>query len=160
MGLDMYLKADRHVSGWDHNKDPKEKELYKKILKIVGAEDLVTPDSPSLNVSATVAYWRKANAIHSWFVQNLADGVDECQEVYVSSDDLQKLIDECQGALDLYEAGKLGEAEKAMQPVGGFFFGSTEIDDYWAEDLKRTIHMLTPLLEVGDKFDFHYQASW
>ena len=31
-----------------------------------------------------VAYWRKANAIHRWFINNIADGVDNCEpfEVY------------------------------------------------------------------------------
>ena len=161
MGLDMYLKANKYVSGHDFNKD-EEKALYRQILKAVGTEDLVTSDSPGISVSTTVAYWRKANAIHSWFVQNLANGVDECQEVYVTAEDLEKLIAECQAALDLYKAGKIEEAGERMQPASGFFFGSTKVDEWWASDLKETIKQLTPLIdpEVSKKFDFHYQASW
>ena len=39
-----------------------------------------------------VAYWLKANHIHNWFVQNLQDGVDECQYVFVEEDDLRCLL--------------------------------------------------------------------
>ena len=31
-----------------------------------------------------VAYWRKFNALHNWFVQNCQDGVDECQYAEVT----------------------------------------------------------------------------
>ena len=38
-----------------------------------------------------IAYWRKANAIHGWFIRNCADGVDECQPIAVSRNDLTAL---------------------------------------------------------------------
>ena len=38
-----------------------------------------------------IAYWRKANAIHGWFVRNCADGVDECQPIAVSREALNHL---------------------------------------------------------------------
>lgn len=39
-----------------------------------------------------VTYWRKFNALHNWFVQNCADGVDDCKEVFVSREDLEKVL--------------------------------------------------------------------
>jgi len=159
MGLDMYLKADKYVGGWNHSTD-EEKATFKQILKAVGAEGLSTPESPGINVSTTVAYWRKVNAVHSWFVRELAKGVDACQQIYVTVEDMEKLIATCEKALALYEAGNLEEAGESMAPKAGFFFGDTEIDEWWAEGLKDTIKQLEPLLEVGDEFDFFYQASW
>ena len=38
-------------------------------------------------------YWRKANAIHKFFVDNAAHGVDDCQPVQVTLDVLKDLID-------------------------------------------------------------------
>ena len=43
--------------------------------------------------SAELAYWRKANQIHKWFVDNVQEGVDNCGEYYVSHEKLQELLD-------------------------------------------------------------------
>jgi len=48
-----------------------------------------------MNVTATAVYWRKANAIHKWFVDNLADGVDDCRPLWVSTDHLKELFLTC-----------------------------------------------------------------
>lgn len=159
MGLDMYLKAEKCVGGWNHSTD-EEKATFQQILKAVGTEGLSTPESPSVNVSTTVAYWRKVNAVHSWFVRELAKGVDECQRIYVPVEAMEKLIAECKAALELYEAGEFAKAGERMAPQAGFFFGETSVDEWWADGLKDTIKQLEPLLEVGDEFDFFYQASW
>ncbi len=37
-----------------------------------------------------VAYWRKNNAVHKWFVDNLNNGEDDCQEYYVPRGHLQE----------------------------------------------------------------------
>ena len=42
-----------------------------------------------------VAYWRKANAIHRWFVNNVQDGIDECQETIVTRNQLFTLLQIC-----------------------------------------------------------------
>jgi hypothetical protein len=48
---------------------------------------------------AEVGYWRKANAIHGWFVRELANGVDECQPIHVSRENLVVLRQLCLEAL-------------------------------------------------------------
>jgi hypothetical protein len=48
---------------------------------------------------AEVGYWRKANAIHGWFVRELAGGVDECQPIHVSRENLITLRQLCLEAL-------------------------------------------------------------
>ncbi len=106
-----------------------------------------------------VAYWRKANAVHNWFVTNVQGGVDECQKSYVSREQIEELIAATQEALDAYNAGDAKKAEDVLTPTSGFFFGSTEVDDYYKQDLESTIEQLKPLLEVQG-VDFAYQASW
>jgi hypothetical protein len=51
-------------------------------------------------ITEEVAYWRKANAIHKWFVANVQDGVDECQEAYVEREQLQELLEICETIID------------------------------------------------------------
>ena len=42
-----------------------------------------------------VAYWRKANQIHKWFVDNVQDGVDDCDYYEVSKDKIEELLKIC-----------------------------------------------------------------
>jgi hypothetical protein len=46
-----------------------------------------------------VGYWRKANAIHGWFVRECGNNVDECQEIPVSMIKLLELQALCLTAL-------------------------------------------------------------
>lgn len=152
MGLDMYLSASRYVSGYDHNKEI-ELERYTAIL---AASRLPRCAScPSLTVTAHVAYWRKANAIHGWFVDNVQDGEDKCQKSYVSREQLQKLLDAC------IHAKATKDTEK-LCPREGFFFGSYEIDDNYWYDIDDTITQLTAILAdpLLQDCDYEYQASW
>jgi len=158
MGLDMYLSRRIYLSGHDFEKDKPEYAAYQRVVEAIGIKPVAF--TPSLTVSVNVAYWRKANAIHNWFVQNLADGVDECQPVYVSVEnlkDLRTLVREV-----------LGNKEKAgeLLPTSeGFFFGGTEYDNWYFENLKGTDTMLTEVLDsVKDvepwAVSFEYVASW
>jgi hypothetical protein len=153
MGLDMYLTAKKYL--WSDA----DKELSAKINEEIGVE----PDfEKRFNGSSLVVkgieidamYWRKANAIHNWFVLNIQDGEDDCKEYHVAHESLQELIDACKEALETKDSD-------ILEPVSGFFFGSTEIDQYYWEDLEHTVEGLTRALSLSDKeYSFYYQASW
>jgi len=50
-------------------------------------------------------------------------------------------------------------AEQLLPTGSGFFFGSTNYDEYYFGDLNDTIGIITRCLD--SKFDyFEYQASW
>lgn len=162
MGLDMYLTASKYVGNWEHS-DKKDTKCYDTITSALGLKDFFCPGSPSLSVDVTVAYWRKANAIHKWFVQKIQEGVDNCQKCYVDRESLQELLADCQQVL----AYKNQDDEKkvamdTLPPQGGFFFGSTVIDQYYYDDIQNTIDQVQKILENPklDDFDFYYQASW
>lgn len=161
MGLDMYLSAEKYIGGWNHSAD-EEKSLFDLIVRKVGTQELVASRAPSVQVKTTVAYWRKVNAVHAWFVRELADGVDECQEMYVPTEDIKRLVDDCREAVKLYEAGDIQSAQLRMPSASGCFLGGTDIDEWWVEGLKDTIKQLTPLIDpkVSKEFSFHYRASW
>jgi hypothetical protein len=102
-----------------------------------------------------IAYWRKFNALHAWFVRNCQDGIDECQKSEVTKDKLEILLEVLKYAYDSkYPSG--------FMPVGGFFFGSTEVDGYFWEQVEKTI---VKLESIYKSFNFEkemmiYQASW
>lgn len=158
MGLDMYLKARKYISGWNHNKEG-EKFLFAKTLKVAGLtmKD-VAEGSPSGYLEINVGYWRKANAIHGWFVKNVQDGKDECVAHHVSREQLQALLDDVNFVLE----NKGGNKTSVLQPVGGFFFGSTAIDEWYWEDMKYTQKLLKKILENPrlEDWEFEYRSSW
>ncbi len=68
-----------------------------------------------------VMYWRKANHIHGWFVDNVQQGRDECQESYVETDQLKELRDLCKKVLETKNTD-------LFPLTAGFFFVSTDVD--------------------------------
>lgn len=102
-----------------------------------------------------VGYLRKANAVHGWIVNNLAEGKDECQRIYMDAEDVKRLRADVRIALD---------TGTGMEPVSGFFFGSQEKDEYWREDLRRTEAicdwLLADIARGQSRVSYFYQASW
>lgn len=137
-------------------------------------------------IEIEVGYWRKANAIHRWFVDNVQNGVDECQESWVSRDKLKDLLGVCRAVMDgihlvdgkiisgyRYEDGKqvamlddgkvvanIEIAEELLPTQGGFFFGDTSYDEYYFKDIEHTIEVIEKALKLPPNWDFYYQASW
>jgi len=157
----MYLMAEKYASNYEFSSET-DKKMVPLVLEASNMTHLLEKSTPSIYVEVTVAYWRKANAIHSWFVQNVQDGKDECQRSYVEREQLEKLRDTCVQAIEAYKAGDFEKAEELLTPQSGFFFGSTEIDEYYLHDLEYTRDRLKFLLEDEAARDcsFYYQASW
>lgn len=160
MGLDMYLYARQYVSRFDY-KDGERIDLPEfAALAETGPADLTKyGDYSGIEIEYPVLYWRKANAIHGWFVNECADGIDECQRIYVSRESLVKLRDLCQSVIK-----QPAMAGDILPPTSGFFFGTYEIDDWYMEDMKHTVNALNHILSVvpDDNWDwsFVYRASW
>lgn len=153
MGLDMYLNASKFAGNWNHTEDS-ERNLYLGWLKSVGLDPV---QGASATLEVTVMKWRKANQIHAWFVENCADGKDECQEIYVDRDKLTELAEVCEMVLaDHTKAGEL------LPPQAGCFFGGTEIDEDYFDDIRETAEELRKILNNPklQDWDFQYQASW
>src|SRR4051794_5152402 len=100
MGLDMYLRAETYIGGWEHG-SAEERKRYRQALELAGfGSDFACEGSPSVLINVTVAYWRKANQIHQWFVANVQDGTDDCGRYYVTREQLAELRDVSQKVLD------------------------------------------------------------
>lgn len=155
MGLDMYLTAKKYL--WSDA----DKELSAKINEAIGVE----PDfEKRFNGSSLVAkeisldamYWRKANAIHGWFVNVVQDGEDNCKEYEVDREQLETLRDLCKDILEHPD----DERDEDLEPTQGFFFGSYKKDEWYYQDLKDTVEGLDKVLALPDEYSFSYQSSW
>lgn len=154
MGLDMYLTSKRYMSKYFDKEDSARIEQVNDIFGVKGDEDA---DYGAQEVSFRVAYWRKANAIHKWFVDKCQDGVDECQETWLSREQLQELVDLCKEVLANKE-----KAAELLPSTNGFFFGSTDYDEFYFGDVEYTVERLEKILKdpAFMKCDFYYRSSW
>lgn len=184
MGLDMYLERRSYVKNWEHT--PPEERHSVRVLRN-GAECSIKPDRVSY-VIEQVAYWRKANQIHKWFVDNAQSGDDNGEPHEVTRAELQELVDLCKQVLASVETvpgtvhdGTQFHADGRVEPIthegvviaqaglaaqllptqSGFFFGGTAYDEYYLEDLRNTIAQLEPILAIeNDDATYEYTASW
>lgn len=188
MGLDMYLYVERGVYASldeDHYQEVKQ-FVESRLMGTPLKEDSKREYGGSFSVRHEVAYWRKANAIHSWFVKNVQEGDDDCQLSYVSLEHLEELLEGCGDVLSLlnpfyakaYDGDNWDdgivipshvkvEVEEVLTPTGGFFFGSTDIDSYFYYTVRYTHDRLVELLdwlkveqERHRYWSVLYRASW
>lgn len=172
MGLDMYLTKKTYVGA---------KYKHRKVKGTV-------------NITS-VGYWRKANQIHKWFVENIQDGNDDCGEYEVSKEKVVELLGICKKIkencklrkgrvkngqianaetngkfVDVIEDGKIMQnshiAAQLLPSTSGFFFGSTDYDQYYMQDIDDTIEILEAVIAQSDpskeyfEFDLMYSSSW
>ena len=140
------------------------------------------------SIEIEIAYWRKFNALHHWFVENCAEGVDECQEIYVPFEKMKELWDtlfkvgesielvdgkrwqstvlKADGSLQgEYVDGKVAKdsklAEKLLPTCMGPFFGSLDYDEFYYNQVWETVDVLNEHLGDGDDdWEFYYEANW
>jgi len=110
-------------------------------------------------------YWRKANAIHGYFVESCVlrsdEDIDEVGIYLVFKEHLTELNDQCVKVLKALEENDTSLALEILPPRQGFFFGSYEIDEWYIADLKRTIEQIAEALSEYQEGDvWHYYASW
>jgi len=154
MGLDMYLTKETYIGA-----EYQHRHIDGTIFITKEGKRVPINFNQISEITESVAYWRKANAIHKWFVDNVQEGNDDCGKYQVTIEQLKQLVKICKAVLkDHSKAGEL------LPPQSGFFFGSTEIDEWYFEDLKSTVKQLTPIIKACPSEDFdvtiYYQSSW
>ena len=169
MGLDMYLEIRKNEYCSEYHQDKGSDlalEYPKDITEFI-------PNQTDLRISRQtnyeVGYWRKANHIHNWFMQNCArrdeydNPIDDCRPIEITVDKLEKLLDACKKVLADHSL-----AESLLPTKSGFFFGSTAYDDYYLGQIEQTIEIIEPVLkfakhklEIKDYvWEVYYRASW
>lgn len=149
MGLDMFFSAKKCP-------DNKIRTEVKKVAKGFCDQWEVQ------EIVYDVAYWRKANAIHDWFVENVQDGEDDCRECHVPHSKIVDLYDIICEVLKNRE-----RASELLPTTSGFFFGSTEYDEWYFDGLEYTKNVFEPIVEAIKAedmmiydFAFYYSSSW
>ena len=210
MGLDMYLKRGRL-----HGHTIQEMQLVSDYLnwknkgKEYSFKEWCGKEEPSealvkelecevheagqyvhyLTAFEKVGYWRKANQVHKWFVDNVQDGDDDCGTYPVTREQLEELLEKCEyilnnvhlvdgkvisgyrfdeanGSVPIYEDGKVLDelsqlvCDRTLPTGSGFFFGSLNYDGYYISDIEHTVDILKDVLSSTDfKTETIYYSS-
>jgi len=126
MGLDMYLDGKAFYT-YDHpNRQAQPFEIAATIYRL--------------------GYWRKHPNLHGFIVETFADGVDECQKIELSSDDLGTIIKAVE--------------EETLPHTEGFFFGASATDpERYAQTYGCTMEEALAEKEREKKQDLHILRS-
>ncbi len=171
MGLDMYLYKRSHVPpGSLQFLKPNDKIKSERIVYIL----------------EEVGYWRKANAVHRWFVNNIQNGIDDCGEYRVSHGKLKELLNICIDVLssitlspgqvsrgyrvgqdepfrEVFVEGQIitdsSLAEKLLPTQHGPFWGPTDYDETYYADIKHAKEILEEAIQ-DEHAEYYYSSSW
>lgn len=159
----MYAARRTYVKQWDHQSP---EDRYTVDVKRGGEAAIGIDPKRIAYVEEEVMTWRKANQIHKWFVDNVQNGVDDCQTYDVDWVVLTELLAACNRVIeasklvdgmvlmsqtwdpetarwiDNREPGKVIEdpsvAREILPCCEGFFFGGDEYDEYYLGDVVAT----------------------
>jgi hypothetical protein len=192
MGLDMYMERIHRNALEYRDKDiavlaNQNPVLYDAMTSFMKGRE-ISEHSDWSDFFEGVGYWRKANAIHKWFVENVQGGEDDCGRYEVEQGVLKELREVAQEVVDcsVLVSGEIhngtrfnnGVAEKVMEhgkivsdpsvakellpTTDGFFFGCTDYNEYYIGDLLETIAIIDKVLEETDfdVFAIFYTSSW
>jgi len=178
----MYLSKRTYVKNWDWMK-PEDKHL---VTVLQGGKTTHIQPQRIREIIEEVAYWRKANAVHQWFVDHVQDGDDDCKEYHVGEGQLRELLSLCTQVLEaselvdgevtngctfedgkkkpIVEKGKLikhrSKAQELLPTQEGVFFGSTDYDESYIQDVEYTKNVLDGLLAESSGDEYYYSSSW
>ena len=183
MGLDMYLEGSFSTRAYIQPTDQQYADMregkevtvkrspeLEDALTAIGFEDApIEHQYNHMTYVFPIIIWRKANAIHKFFVDTCQDGNDNCERHWVSRENLEELLETINTILAVKTpVARRTKAEELLPTdIEGCFFGSEDYDDWYFQDLKRTKSILEKVFEyeenaeAGKCFDnFYYQSSW
>lgn len=128
MGLDMYLNGSKYY--YDQN-------------------DMVEDGFPLKEKVLQLAYWRKHPNLHGYIVNTFANGIDKCQQIDLSKENILQIIDAIKN--------------HRLPPTKGFFFGKSDCTDQETitdlENFEKALVWLDSS-EPGVWKSINYHASW
>lgn len=193
MGLDMYLKRGKKIPkiSWEEYKELRNKVINDDEEVLEKYKDYVVNCGEHFkwnDLVKEVGYWRKANQVHKWMVDNVQNGVDNCDLYEVKKEDLKKLLWICESIVQnckltdgkvvngytfedgmkvpIIEDGKvmtnIDVAESILPTCSGCFFGGTDYDEFYMSDIINTIEIIERVLKETnfDEEYICYESSW
>lgn len=107
--------------------------------------------------SRQIGYFRKVNFLVKYF-SDLGFDVENQTPFKISEEDAKILLDRCEEVLKDHSKGP-----ELLPTMSGFFFGSTEYDDYYYEDVKEVREYIRDTLlpefsKLDDDTDIYFET--
>lgn len=123
------------------------------VIKDYGKVIDINPEKVH-SLGEEIAYWRKANAIHKWMVDNVQNGTDDCGVYPVKLEKLHELQELVKRVLKTKNYDLLPTQD-------GFFFGGLAYDEWYVARLKDTKRFLKKAIKLAKKgYHIYYNSSW
>ena len=151
----MYLQKRTYIGGeYAHN------EISGEIKLTKNGKEIPIQLKRLDYIIESVGYWRKANHIHKWFVENVQKNEDDCGDYYVAEEKLKQLLSICKQIKESPE-----RAPELLPTHSGFFFGTTEYGEGYMWQIDSTIKIIESILAERTSpeylgFDIIYTSSW
>ena len=181
----MYAHRRVYVKQCEHEKP---EERYTVRVERGGKPVAGIQSERISSVDEEVMYWRKANHIHGWFVDNVLEGDDDCRDTEVSREQIRELLRVCRTVIAnsrlvrgmVVKCEKLEDgvwvkhrspgnvienstvAHKLLPVRKGFFFGREEYDEHYLYEVERTRDWAFRMLADFDNWvpgDIIYSSS-
>lgn len=134
-----YNKQTDYYDKWSEEEKAEHSRLYNAI-----------PEKG--NYGEEIGYFRKVNFLMEFFGY---EGNCEDKEIFKSE------LEELQSRCDRVLASKDNElAASILPPQAGFFFGSTDIDEYYFDDVKEVKDWVDGVLETFEDDDVVIMWAW
>lgn len=153
MGLDQYISAHIYVPL---------KKIEDAIAGTPAIAKRLNTEGHGAVVRVQIAQFRKFNALHGYIKKRVGE-IENLQEVPIN-DLIDEMYEDCKLILATKDS-KDGNADaiQRMPPTEGFFFGSTEVDRWYYNDMKELHDLLSDLIKISEMNDstaFSYRAWW
>lgn len=106
----------------------------------------------------TIGYFRKVNFLVKYF-GNLGFDIENQTPFYISKENIEDLIKRCEEVLEDHS-----KARELLPTMSGFFFGSTDYNEYYFEDVKEVLkyckEKLLPMFDNLDDKESIYFSTW
>lgn len=106
----------------------------------------------------TIGYFRKVNFLVRYFA-DLGFDVENQTPFYITKDQVVELRNRCRMVLEDHD-----QANDLLPTMSGFFFGSTNYDEYYFEDVEQVLEYceetLLPMFDELDDRESIYFSTW
>lgn len=105
-----------------------------------------------------VGYFRKVNFLVKYF-GDLGFDIENQTPFYITKEQVTELRNRCQEVLSDHS-----KAEELLPTMSGFFFGSTDYDEYYFDDVEQVLkyceETLLPMFDGLDDRESIYFSTW
>lgn len=135
MGLDSYISVKRSMYLKQGKRTIDLDNIEKHTLDDYYSDEFGV--SNRVEITEQVCYLRKANQIHRWFVDNVQDGEDNCQESYVEENKLKELYNICKKIVEKLNGVEFTISDSSREIIvfgkfkESFKFNSKNIKQYF-----------------------------